>query len=157
MKSFSVLEKIATSNKKLLGAPGLTTRSKDATLLGAPGIATMNKKLLEKSFGRAWELEFVEAWPLVHSLFHLYIHVETHPLSLLFFIFGWWDEGHLEVASLSMRQYKSFFVVTQHQNSLDGNSVPLRVCRQTKMQSHPISISGSEEHAFEGWPIYALQ
>ena len=33
-----------TSNKKLLAAPGLTTRNKK--LLGAPGIATSNKKLL---------------------------------------------------------------------------------------------------------------
>ena len=33
---------VATRNKKLLGAPGLTTR----TLLGAPGIANRNKKLL---------------------------------------------------------------------------------------------------------------
>ena len=44
------LEAIAISTKKLLGAPGLTTRSKK--LLGAPGIATRskdyyyNKKLL---------------------------------------------------------------------------------------------------------------
>ena len=43
------LEAIATSHKKLLGAPGLTARSR--TLLGAPGIATRsiltsNKKLL---------------------------------------------------------------------------------------------------------------
>ena len=35
----------ATSNKKLLGAPGLTATSKDATN-GAPGIATGNKKLV---------------------------------------------------------------------------------------------------------------
>ena len=33
-----------SSGKKLLGAPGLTTRSKDATN-GAPGMATSNKKL----------------------------------------------------------------------------------------------------------------
>ena len=36
------LSAITTRNKKLLGAPGLTTRSKDATN-GAPGIATRNK------------------------------------------------------------------------------------------------------------------
>ena len=29
--------------RTLLGAPGLTTRSKDATVLGAPGIATSSK------------------------------------------------------------------------------------------------------------------
>ena len=33
------------SNKKLLGAPSIATRSKDATI-GAPGLATSNKKLL---------------------------------------------------------------------------------------------------------------
>ena len=38
------MEAIATSNKKLLGAPGLTTRNEK--LLGAKGIATRNKKLL---------------------------------------------------------------------------------------------------------------
>ena len=38
----SRLEAIAISNKKLLGAPGLTTRSV-RTLLGAPGIATSSK------------------------------------------------------------------------------------------------------------------
>ena len=40
--SFAIrLEAIAISNKKLLGAPGLTTRNKK--LLGAPGIATRSK------------------------------------------------------------------------------------------------------------------
>ena len=34
---------MTTSNKKLLGAPGLATRR---TLLGAPGLATGSKKLL---------------------------------------------------------------------------------------------------------------
>ena len=34
------VEAITTSSKKLLGAPGLTTRSKDSTN-GAPGIATL--------------------------------------------------------------------------------------------------------------------
>ena len=36
---------IATRNTKLAGAPGLTTRSKEATN-GAPGRTTSNKKLL---------------------------------------------------------------------------------------------------------------
>ena len=36
---------LATSNKKLLGAKGIATRSKDATN-GAPGLTTRNKKLV---------------------------------------------------------------------------------------------------------------
>ena len=50
---------IATNNKKLLGAPGIATRSKDATrgswpyykkLLGAPGIATRSKDATRDSW-----------------------------------------------------------------------------------------------------------
>ena len=42
---------IISRSKKLLGAPGLTTRNKKLTtrskkLLGAPGLTTRNKKLL---------------------------------------------------------------------------------------------------------------
>ena len=47
---------IATSNKKLLGAPRLTTRSKDATsnkkLLGAPGLTTRSKEVTRGSWHR---------------------------------------------------------------------------------------------------------
>ena len=38
---------ITSSNKKLLVAKGIATRSKDATR-GAPGLTTRNKKLLTK-------------------------------------------------------------------------------------------------------------
>ena len=41
----------ATRNKKLVGAPGIAARSKDATI-GALGLTTRNKKLLgARSYG----------------------------------------------------------------------------------------------------------
>ena len=40
---------ICSRNKKLLGAQGIATRSKDATR--APGLTTRNKKLLAPSLG----------------------------------------------------------------------------------------------------------
>ena len=58
----------ATQPWKLLGAPGLTTRSKK--LLGAPGIATRSKKLLgapghttrSKKQWRRWDLDGCRVW-----------------------------------------------------------------------------------------------
>ena len=47
----SELEAIATRSKKLLGAPGIATRS-DRTLLGAPGIATRSDRTLLGAPGR---------------------------------------------------------------------------------------------------------
>ena len=52
------LEANATRNKKLLGAPGITTRSKGATTVGAPGIATSNKKLVKLQRGDVMGCDF---------------------------------------------------------------------------------------------------